>query len=78
MNWEAIGAIAELVRAIAVVASLLYLAIQVRQNAEVNRATAFQDIFDGLTTHNNFTFGWVVNGTNPFLVGSPKVSDVNC
>lgn len=30
MNWDALGAIAELVGAIAVVASLLYLAVQVR------------------------------------------------
>jgi len=32
MNWEAIGAAAEIVGAIAVVVSLLYLAVQVRQN----------------------------------------------
>ena len=57
MNWEAIGAVAELVGAIAVVASLLYLAIQVRHSTEVSRATAFQAIFDGVTTHNNYMFG---------------------
>ena len=32
MNWEAIGAVAELVAAIAVLPTLLYLAIQLRQN----------------------------------------------
>ena len=32
MNWEAFGAIAEFAGALAVVASLIYLAIQVRQN----------------------------------------------
>ncbi len=32
MNWEAIGAVAELVGAIGVVASLIYLAFQIRQS----------------------------------------------
>ena len=32
MNWEAIGAVAELVGAIGVVASLVYLAFQIRQS----------------------------------------------
>ena len=32
MNWEAIGTLAEVVGAIAVVVSLLYVAIQIRQN----------------------------------------------
>ena len=32
MNWEAIGAVGEIVGAIAVVATLIYLAIQMRQN----------------------------------------------
>jgi hypothetical protein len=33
MNWEAIGAIGEIVGAVAVVATLFYLAVQVRQNS---------------------------------------------
>jgi len=33
LNWEAIGAIAELVGALGVVASLSYLAVQIRHNA---------------------------------------------
>lgn len=57
MNWDAIGAVAELVGATAVVASLLYLAVQVRQSAAVSRASAFQAIFDGLTAHNNYMLG---------------------
>lgn len=32
MNWEAIGAIAETLGAIAVIATLFYLAVQIRQN----------------------------------------------
>jgi hypothetical protein len=34
MNWDAIGAIGEIVGALAVLATLIYLAIQVRQNSE--------------------------------------------
>lgn len=32
MNWEAIGAVGEIVGALAVVATLIYVAIQIRQN----------------------------------------------
>ena len=38
MNWDAIGAIAELVGAIAVVGTLFYLAIQVRHGKEATEA----------------------------------------
>lgn len=34
MNWDAIGAIGEIIGAIAVVVSLVYLAIQIRQNTQ--------------------------------------------
>ena len=47
MNWEAIGAIGEVVGAVGVVATLLYLAVQVRlsrqatdANTQVNRAAS--------------------------------------
>ena len=40
MNWDAIGAIGEIVGAVAVVASLLYLAVQTRANAKALRANA--------------------------------------
>jgi hypothetical protein len=32
MNWEALGAIANLLAAIGVIATLVYLSIQIRQN----------------------------------------------
>ena len=38
MNWEAIGAAGEVVGAIAVVASLVYLAVQLRVNSKTLRA----------------------------------------
>lgn len=40
MNWEAIGAIGELVGAVAVVTTLLYLAAQIRQNNSSQRVAA--------------------------------------
>ena len=50
MNWDAIGAIAELLGAIGVIASLIYLATQIRQsreqmgeNTRALRAGTYQD-----------------------------------
>jgi len=40
MDWDAIGAIAELAGAIGVIASLLYLATQIRQNSRQLRGQA--------------------------------------
>jgi hypothetical protein len=42
MNWDAIGAIAELLGAIGVIASLVYLATQIRQGREQVRAATAQ------------------------------------
>jgi hypothetical protein len=42
MDWEAIRAVAELAGAVAIVASLAYLALQVRQNTQTLRASIFQ------------------------------------
>lgn len=38
MNWEAIGAIGETISAIAVFATLMFLAVQIRQSNRVNEA----------------------------------------
>jgi hypothetical protein len=42
MNWDAIGAIGEVIGAIAVVATLIYLAIQIRQNNKLLRSESRQ------------------------------------
>ena len=42
MNWEAIGALAELCGAAAVIATLVYLAVQLRQNNELLRSGSRQ------------------------------------
>ena len=44
MNWEAAGAIGEIIGAIAVVATLAYLAIQIRQQNNTTRFTTTQNL----------------------------------
>lgn len=38
MNWDAIGALGELIGALVVLITLIYLAVQIRQNAQATRA----------------------------------------
>jgi hypothetical protein len=42
MNWDAIGAIAELLGAVGVIATLAYLGIQIRQNTVSTRTSSYQ------------------------------------
>ena len=46
MNWEAISAIAESIGVIAVLITLIYLAIQVRQNTEMSRQSILRNQTD--------------------------------
>ena len=43
MNWDAIGAVGEILGALAVFVTLIYLAIQTRDNVKVLRARAVWD-----------------------------------
>lgn len=43
MNWEAIGAISEMIGAVGVILTLVYLAIQIRQNTGVVRTSTFHE-----------------------------------
>ena len=45
MAWDAIGAIGEIVGAAAVMATLGYLALQIRQNTHELRSASFRDVF---------------------------------
>jgi hypothetical protein len=45
MNWEATSTIAEMVGAGGVIASLIYLAIQIRQSTKVSRAEMTKDLY---------------------------------
>ena len=51
MNWEAIGAIAEIIGAIAVVVTLAYLAIQIRDGTRIARSATRQAIAETAMTH---------------------------
>ena len=44
MNWEAIGALGDIVGAAAVVITLIYLAVQLKQNTAAMRSSTFQSI----------------------------------
>ena len=60
MNWDAVGAIAELAGALGVVASLAYLAVQIRQNtaqmersARASRGAAYQGVVGYMQGHSS-------------------------
>jgi hypothetical protein len=57
VNWDAVGALANLLAAAGVMASLIYLGIQIRQSTRTERARAFQDLFAGFTAQNLEMFG---------------------
>ncbi len=44
MNWEAISAVSEIIGAVAVVVSLIYVAAQIRQNTRMMRTAAKQSL----------------------------------
>jgi hypothetical protein len=46
MNWEALGAIANLLAAISVIATLIYLSVQIRQNNNQLRGAATIAVYD--------------------------------
>ena len=55
MNWEAIGAVGEVLGAIGVIATLVYLAVQIRQNSTVleqnnqmHKANSYRANIDGV------------------------------
>jgi hypothetical protein len=52
MNWEAIGAIGETLGGIGVIVTLIYLALQIRQNTKVSRAASAQQMTDKWVTIN--------------------------
>lgn len=49
MNWQALGTISEAVGAVAVVVSLIYLAVQVRQNTRMSKSATRQAIADAIS-----------------------------
>ena len=53
MNWEAIGAVGEIIGAAAVVATLGYLAFQTRQSNKLARSEAVLKLFAENRAHRN-------------------------
>jgi hypothetical protein len=47
MNWEAVGAISEIGGAVGVIATLVYLALQIRRSTASENANAYDDLMNG-------------------------------
>lgn len=56
MNWDAMGAVAETVGAIAVVATLIYLAIQIRQSVDYSRTSQNRTLLESYEDYNDLVF----------------------
>ena len=50
MNWEALGAVANLLAAMGVIATLMYLSIQIRQNTKAVRSSSIQNLVQSFST----------------------------
>jgi len=68
MNWEAIGVIAEVVGAAAVIVSLVYLAVQVSSNTRALKASASFDTTHSWATTNEMLVG-AIAGESDFQAG---------
>jgi hypothetical protein len=47
MNWDAVGAVGEILGALGVIVSLAYLALQIRKSDQTARAESLQALWDG-------------------------------
>ena len=57
VNWDAIGAIGQILEAIAVLTTLAYLAIQIRQNTQSVATSVFESAMSGLNQHIRWVSG---------------------
>ena len=69
MNWEAVGATAELLGGIGVIVSLFYLAAQIRQNTRSVRAASYQAVTTSLSQLSG-AFGQSPQTSRIILVGT--------
>ena len=76
MNWEAIGAVGEIVGAIAVIVTLGYLAVQIRQNTRTVRASTHHGISRELNEL-NIAFGSDPAVSSLLLRGSEDYSQLD-
>jgi hypothetical protein len=73
MNWDAIAAIAELAGAIGVIASLIYLARQIRQSNATDKLTATL----GIQASNNDVARFFIEDEDDVLVGLQDFSELD-
>ncbi len=50
MNWEAIGAVGEVLGAVGVIATLIYLSVQIRQNTRATRAQTHESVTENIVS----------------------------
>lgn len=74
MNWTAIGAAAEFIAAIGVIASLVYVGFQIRQNTISVTASAHRAINDKFISVNEFIAG-DSNLMKAFLAGRERLEE---
>ena len=65
MNWDAVGALAELAGAAGVIVSFIYLGMQIRQNTRSIRASSYHAVTTNLSNlsgsigrDESFSAGW--------------------
>jgi len=71
VNWVAIGAIGELIGGAAVIATLIYLAVQLRQNTKGIRAQSYYNVVSGknvLSPKYQGRFRMAIHGKRPIAV----------
>jgi hypothetical protein len=75
MNWEAAGAVGEILGALAVLATIVYLARQVRDNSKQVKlnttqsyASLVQDAYASVYSNDRTIRAWVVGNTTPELL----------
>ncbi len=76
MNWDAIGALAELFGAVGVIATLAFLARQIQQNTRALRASTHHGIIQE-RNELNFRFGLDPSATELLLRGSRNRDDLD-
>lgn len=76
MSWDAIGAVAELLGAVGVIASLFYLGAQVRQNTKSLRASSYHAVVTNLSNLSG-SIGLSPPGSDLFIRGLSDFSTLD-
>lgn len=76
MDWDALGALAELAGALAVFLTLVYLALQIRQNTHATRSSSHHAVTDALNQL-NLTLAQDEKVANIWITGMNDRSSLN-